>query len=95
MTNELKKEIEKIINKFERNHKKVFDSGDGDYFVDCSIVDNFITRTAPRKEWLGNDESWKKAKEEESERDKHIRCYVCEFIEKLKQKLKENKNNDK
>ena len=84
------KEILKLIRNFERKHKKVWDSGDGDYSVDCVVIDNFMTRTAPRKKWLGDDESWNRTKKEEAERDKEISCYVCKFIKKLKKCLKED-----
>jgi len=79
------KEIKKLIKDFKKEHKKVYNSDDGDYSVECSIVDNYTTRTAPRKEWLGDDESWKRAKEEEKEGDKSIRCPTCEFIKKIKE----------
>jgi hypothetical protein len=73
----------------------VYDSGDGDYFVECSIVDNFMTRTAPRKKWLGDDESWEKSKKEEKERDENIRCPTCEFIKKLKIESEEKTHSSK
>ncbi len=78
----------KLINKFEKKHKYIEEDG----FTDCSIVENEIFRVTPkRKDWLGDDESYKKALKEQKETDKIIRCYVCEFIKELKQ-LEKNGN---
>ena len=75
----------KLIKNFQRNHKRVFDEGN----TDCVLVENEIWRVASkRKDWLGDDESYDEAIKEQEEKDKSIRCYVCEFINKLKEELK-------
>lgn len=80
---EVEKNILKIINNFQRNHKRVYDD-EGN--TDCPLVENEIFRVASKKEWLGNEDEWRKALKEQAEKDKNIRCYVCEFIRKLKEK---------
>jgi len=77
----MNKKIINLIKSFEKKHKAVAEE-DGN--TDCSIRENEIFRVAPRKEWLGDDESWKKAIQEQKQKDKYIKCYVCEFIKKLK-----------
>lgn len=85
-----KTEIEKIIkliNRFEKRHKKIFKTPDGDFYCDCPIIENQARRISSRKDWLGDDESWKRSKREEKERDKNIRCFSCKFIQKMKRNL--------
>ena len=80
------KKIKNLIKNFERRHKKVYLNEE--YFVDCQIVENSLTRVAPKNEWLGDAENWKEAKKEEAERDKSVKCFTCEFIKDLKRELK-------
>ena len=80
-----KQKVLKIIKKFEREHKKVYEEDGGE--CDCQIVYSQCHRIASKKEWLGTEEEWKKSKKEEKEMDKCIRCYVCEFIKELKKEV--------
>lgn len=79
----MNKSMKKLIRAFEKKHKYVDEDGN----TDCSIVDNEIYRVASKKEWLDTEESRQRALKEQKERDKEIKCYVCEFIKKLKEQV--------
>jgi len=81
------KKILKLIKSFEKKHKEI-NGGDGDYFTDCPIMEQTITRTAPLSEWMGNKESWERSMKEQEFFDKNTTCQTCEFINKLKIALK-------
>jgi hypothetical protein len=84
--NTMKQSTKKLINLFIRRHKYIDAESGGD--SDCEITYNDIHRVAPRKEWLGDNESWKKAMKEQKERDDYCGCYVCAFIKQLRKDLK-------